>query len=294
MEFWTKNRIYEKAKRLREGGKRFYFLEVNARVQVEHPVTEMVTGIDIIKEQIRIASGMPLSIRQDQVKFNGHAIECRITAESAEQDFKPSVGTIKKWKVPEAEYIRIDTHCYEGYSVPPYYDSLLAKLIVWGKDRQQAIERVKRALDQFEVEGIDTVIPFLRFVVNTKDFREGRLNTKWLENIIPLYKEKREFLQRKKPRTPACFHRMQKIGHDLTHSFFKQTKRNQEQIKEVEKEIEQRAEQVKKAGLPVEVLHKRGEWSVYERLEYLVDPGTWCPLHTLFNPMPKPVIDYKK
>ncbi len=264
---------------------RFYFLEVNARVQVEHPVTEMVTGIDIIKEQIRIASGMPLSIKQDQVKFNGHAIECRITAESAEQDFKPSVGTIKKWRVPEAEYIRIDTHCYEGYSVPPYYDSLLAKLIVWGKDRQQAIERVKRALDQFEVEGIDTVIPFLRFVVNTRDFREGRLNTKWLENIIPLYKEKRKLLQRKKPRTPACFHRMQKIGHDLTHSFFKQTKRNQEQIKEVEKEIEQRAEQVKKAGLPVEVLHKRGEWSVYERLEYLVDPGTWCPLHSLFNPM---------
>ena len=264
---------------------KFYFLEMNARVQVEHPITEMITGIDIVKEQIKIASGMTIDIDQEKVKFNGHSIECRITAEDAEEGFRPSIGTIKRWRVPEADYIRIDTHCYEGYYVPPYYDSLLAKLIVWGPNREEAVKRMKYALDHFEVEGIKTIVPFLRFVVDTKDYKEGKVNTRWLESIVPVYREKKKAIERKRKKTPTFLHQMKEFGHKLTHSFIKQTKTNVEQIKEVEKQIEERIEKVKKAGLPVEVLHKRGEWTVYERINYLVDPGTWCPLHSLFDPM---------
>ncbi len=264
---------------------RFYFLELNARVQVEHPITEMITGVDIIKEQIKLASNMPLDLKQEDISFNGHAIECRINAECAEEDFRPSVGTIDEWKLPIVDYIRIDTHCYKGYTVPPYYDSLLAKLIVWGNNRDEALERMRYALDHFVVSGINTTIPFLRFIIDTREYREGRVSTRWLEKMIPVYIEKKDWLRRKKSRTPACFHNMKEFGHPLTKAFVKQTKENVRQIEGVEKEIEDEVKKVKGAGLPVEILHRRGEWTVHERLEYLVDTGTWCPLHTLFNPM---------
>ncbi len=265
--------------------RRFYFLEMNARVQVEHPITEVITGVDIVKEQIRIASGEKLGLKQEDISFKWHAIECRITAECAEENFKPSIGTIKEWRVPSVEFVRVDTHCYEGYRVPPYYDSLLAKVIVWGANREEAIERMIYVLNGMEVVGIKTTIPFLRFVLNTRDYREGKVNTKWLEKIIPAYIEKKDIVRRRRPKTPTCFSKMNPLGTPLSKSFIRQTQMNVKQIQEVEKEIEEEAEKVKKAGLPVEVLHKRGEWTVYERLEYLVDPGTWCPLHTLFNPM---------
>lgn len=264
---------------------RFYFLEVNARVQVEHPITEMITGIDIIKEQIKIASNIALDLNQEEINFNGHAIECRINAECPEEYFKPSAGVIEEWKIPEAEYIRLDTHCYKGYTVPPYYDSLLAKLITWGSDRDEAIERMKYALDHFVASGIETTVSFLRYVIDTREYRQGRLNTKWLERLIPVYIQKKDYLRRKKTRTPTCLHNMQEFGRSLTKTFVEQTTENVKKIEEAEKEIEYSVEEVKRAGLPVEILHKRGEWSVYERLEYLVDDGTWCPLHTLYDPM---------
>ncbi len=263
----------------------FYFLEVNARIQVEHPVTEMITGIDIVKEQIKIAANKPLSIKQEDIRFSGHAIECRINAESAEKYFKPSVGVIKEWKIPSSDYIRVDSHCYSGYNIPPYYDSLLAKLVVWGSDRDEAIKRMEYALDHFVVSGIDTTIPFLRFIIGTKEYRKGGINTQWLEKMIPIYVEKKEFLKRKKTKTPSCFHKMREFGHPLTKCFLEQTKKNVENILKVERDIDTAVEKVKNAGLPIEVLHKRGEWTVYERLEYLVDPGTWCPLHSLYDPM---------
>jgi acetyl-CoA carboxylase biotin carboxylase subunit len=160
---------------------RFYFLEVNTRIQVEHPVTEMITGIDLVREQIRIADGAPLSFNQSQVQFHGHAIECRINAESPGQGFRPCPGRITEWKPPEGSGIRIDTHCYPGYFIPPFYDSLLAKLIAHGAERQQAIKRMWRALEEFHVRGVDTVIPFLRVLLNERQYVEGRVNTRWLE-----------------------------------------------------------------------------------------------------------------
>lgn len=135
----------------------FYFIEMNTRIQVEHPVTEMVTGIDLVKEQIRIAAGEKLSIRQ--VEMRGHAIECRITAEDPRRNFAPNAGVITKLILPGGPGIRVDTHLYEGYEVPPYYDALLCKLIAHGRDRNEAIARMQRALDEFVLEGIKTTIP---------------------------------------------------------------------------------------------------------------------------------------
>ena len=160
----------------------FYFLEMNTRIQVEHPVTEMITGIDLVREQIRVAAGLDLGFAQSDVHLSGHALECRINAESPAADFRPSPGVITDWRPPSGEGIRVDTHCYTGYLVPPFYDSLLAKLIAVGRNRTQAMERMRRALDDFTVTGVDTTIPVHGFILNHPDFRESRINTRWIEN----------------------------------------------------------------------------------------------------------------
>lgn len=162
----------------------FYFLEVNARIQVEHPVTEMISGVDLVKEQIRVASGEPLSFSQSDVKLKGHAIECRLTAESTEEGFRPCPGLINQWSPPKGEGIRIDTHCYPGYFVSHYYDSLLAKVITLGEDRAEAIERMYYALDNITVSGINTTISFLKYILRERDYNEGNVNTKWLEGVL--------------------------------------------------------------------------------------------------------------
>ena len=163
---------------------RFFFLEMNTRIQVEHPATEMVTGVDLVKEQIHIADGSPLSISQTEIRTEGHAVECRITAESPEHGFRPCPGRISEWVVPDQNNIRIDTHCYEGYVVPPFYDSLLGKVVARGANRSDAIENMQRALDRFTVAGIDTNIPFLRTILRHSDYRSGNVNVKWLEKIL--------------------------------------------------------------------------------------------------------------
>jgi acetyl-CoA carboxylase biotin carboxylase subunit len=160
---------------------KFYFLEMNTRIQVEHPVTEMVTGVDLVSEQIAVAGGSPLSMTQSDVRFSGHAIECRITAESAREGFRPCPGRIAAWAPPDAPDVRVDSHCYTGYVVPPFYDSLLAKLIVRGENRIQAVGRIQDALQRFVVAGVETTIPFLYSVVQDIDFVSGRVNTRWLE-----------------------------------------------------------------------------------------------------------------
>ncbi len=162
----------------------FHFLEMNTRIQVEHPVTEMTTGIDLVQEQIRVAQGEPISFSQSQVVPRGHAIECRINAEQPWDDFRPSPGLISRWEPPEGEGIRVDSHCYAGYTVPPYYDSLLAKLIVSGNTRMEAIARLQRALANFHVAGVHTTIPFLASLVERADFIAGRVNTGWLEKVV--------------------------------------------------------------------------------------------------------------
>jgi acetyl-CoA carboxylase biotin carboxylase subunit len=158
----------------------FYFMEMNTRIQVEHPVTEMVTGLDIVKEQIRIAAGERLSIRQGDVEMRGHAIECRINAEDPRHDFRPSPGTITAFLPPGGPGVRVDTHCYPGYTIPPYYDSLVAKVIAWGRDRDEAIMRMRRALMEFEIGGIHTTIPFHLRVLDNAFFRRGEVYTNFI------------------------------------------------------------------------------------------------------------------
>ena len=153
---------------LLDKNKNFYFMEMNTRIQVEHPVTEMVTGIDIVKEQIRIAAGMELRFKQEDVKIRGHAIECRINAENPEKNFMPSPGKITNLHIPGGNGIRIDTHIYNGYTVPPNYDSMLLKLIVHGDDRQEAIEKMTSALEEMVIEGPDTNIDFEYDIINHK------------------------------------------------------------------------------------------------------------------------------
>jgi acetyl-CoA carboxylase biotin carboxylase subunit len=164
---------------------RFYFLEMNTRIQVEHPVTEMITGVDIVREQIRIAAGERLSVSQEEVRFEGHAIECRINAESPEQGFRPSPGRIRLWKEPSGNGVRVDTHCYPGYLVPPYYDSMIAKVIAHAGTRSDALEKMDGALADFAVEGVDTTIAFLRSLVNHPDVRQGKTHVRWIENTKP-------------------------------------------------------------------------------------------------------------
>ena len=167
--------------------KEFFFLEMNTRIQVEHPVTEMITGVDLVAQQLRIARGEVLSLKQPDIRFDGHAIECRINAESPQHGFRPSPGRISKWRPPEGTGIRVDSHCFSGYFVPPYYDSLLAKLIVHGVNRSDAVARTKKALAAFSVDGIDTGIPFLQSVIDDSDFSAGNVNTRWLESKLEEY-----------------------------------------------------------------------------------------------------------
>ena len=161
----------------------FHFLEMNTRIQVEHPVTEMITNTDLVQEQIRVAQGEPISFSQSQVTPKGHAIECRINAEQPWDNFRPSPGRITRWEPPEGAGIRVDSHCYPGYTVPPFYDSLLAKLIVTGNTRMEAIAQLQRALANFHVAGVDTTIPFLSSLVERADFIAGQVNTGWLEKV---------------------------------------------------------------------------------------------------------------
>ena len=160
----------------------YYFMEMNARVQVEHGVSEFITGIDIIKEQIRIAAGEPMSCA-DRAPISpfGHAIEFRINAEDPDNDFRPCPGKIERLRMPGGPGIRIDTHVFEGYTIPPYYDSMIAKLVVWGADRAEAIDRARRALDEFEIDGIATTLPFHRRVVENATFAKGDIYTDFLE-----------------------------------------------------------------------------------------------------------------
>lgn len=159
-----------------------YFMEVNTRVQVEHPVTEEVTGVDIIKEQIKIAAGLPLLLKQNQIKLSGHSIECRINAEDPER-FIPSPGRISLFVQPGGPGVRVDTAAYTGWMVPPHYDSMIAKLIVHGKNREEAIAKMKRALDEFIIEGIKTTIPFHKKVLNHPDFIKGEFDTGFIEKM---------------------------------------------------------------------------------------------------------------
>jgi acetyl-CoA carboxylase biotin carboxylase subunit len=161
----------------------FYFLEVNTRVQVEHPVTEFVTGVDIVKEQIRIAAGERLSFKQGEVTFNGHAIECRVNAEDPET-FAPSPGVIHAFSVPGGPGVRVDTFAHSECTVSPYYDSMIAKIIVHGRDRQEAIARMRRTLEMTVIEGIKTSIPLHLKILAEPDFVAGRLGTSFMERYI--------------------------------------------------------------------------------------------------------------
>jgi acetyl-CoA carboxylase biotin carboxylase subunit len=161
-----------------------YFIEMNTRIQVEHPVTEALTGVDLVAEQLRVAGGEPLSIAQEDVAPHGHAIECRINAEDPARGFEPMPGTVTTYRVPGGPGVRVDSHCFEGYRVPPDYDSLLAKVIVHGADRDQARRRMRRALDEFVIEGIPTTIPFHRAVLDDPEFAAGEVTTDYLERRL--------------------------------------------------------------------------------------------------------------
>jgi len=162
----------------------FYFMEMNTRIQVEHPITEMVTGVDLVKEQLRIASGEKLAFRQKDIRTTGHAIECRINAEDPNNKFMPSPGTISRLCCPGGPGIRVDTHLYQDYAVPPYYDSLIAKLIAYDESREACIARMQRALREFAVEGVKTTIPFHQKVLEHECFARGQYSTKFVENRL--------------------------------------------------------------------------------------------------------------
>ncbi|MBX3732175.1 MAG: acetyl-CoA carboxylase biotin carboxylase subunit [Verrucomicrobiae bacterium] len=162
----------------------FYFLEVNKRIQVEHPVTEEVTGVDLVKQQILIALGEKLGMSQGDVQMKGHAIECRINAENPFDDFRPSPGRIEMYYAPGGPGVRVDSHAYAGYTIPPYYDSMIAKLITRGKDRAEAMSKMSRALGEYMVTGIKSTIPFEQAVLQDPDFRRGQYNTGFVERLM--------------------------------------------------------------------------------------------------------------
>ncbi|TMQ69522.1 MAG: acetyl-CoA carboxylase biotin carboxylase subunit [Candidatus Eisenbacteria bacterium] len=162
----------------------FYFMEMNTRIQVEHPVTEEVTGLDLVKEQIRVAAGEPLSLAQDQVEWVGHAIECRINAEDHQHGFRPSPGKITYWYKPGGPGLRVDSHVYAGYTVPPHYDSMIGKLIAYGKDRPEALRRMEIALEEIIVEGIKTTIPFHQLALRDPRFQSGDIDTHFVEGLL--------------------------------------------------------------------------------------------------------------
>jgi acetyl-CoA carboxylase biotin carboxylase subunit len=164
----------------------FHFIEMNCRIQVEHPITELVTGVDIVKEQIRLAAGEPLSFCQQEVAWNGHAIECRLNAEDAERDFAPDSGLIDTWLAPGGPGVRVDTHLYPGYTMPPYYDSLLAKLAVWGRNREEAIDRMRRALGECRVSGVKTNIAFHLATLDDPTFLAGEATTDFVARKLAM------------------------------------------------------------------------------------------------------------
>ena len=161
----------------------FYFIEMNTRLQVEHPVTEMITGVDLVREQIRIAEGRSLSVPQEELRFAGHAIECRINAEDP-VTFAPSPGTVTSYHVPGGMHVRVDSGLYDGYKVPPYYDSMIGKLIVYGRTREGCIMRLRRALEEYVIEGMKTTIPLHQKLLNDPDFQNGDYTIKWLEEWL--------------------------------------------------------------------------------------------------------------
>ena len=172
---------------LYEDGK-FYFIEMNTRLQVEHPVTEAVTGLDLVREQIRVAAGLPLSVTQDQIRFEGHAIECRINAEDP-LTFAPSPGRVTDFHAPGGLHVRVDSALYDGYRIPPYYDSLIAKLIVYGANRNDALMRLRRALEEFVIHGPKTTIPLQQAIIEAPDFIDGDYSIKWLERWLATRQE---------------------------------------------------------------------------------------------------------
>ena len=161
----------------------FYFIEMNTRLQVEHPVTEMITGVDLVREQIRVAEGRPLSVAQEDLRFSGHAIECRINAEDP-QTFAPSPGTVTSYHVPGGMHVRVDSGLYQGYKVPPYYDSMIGKLIVYGRTREGCIMRLRRALEEYVIEGMKTTIPLHQKLLRDPEFQNGDYTIKWLEEWL--------------------------------------------------------------------------------------------------------------
>lgn len=168
---------------LLDGEGNFYFMEMNTRIQVEHPVTEMVTGIDLVKAQIRIAAGEPLLLSQEDIVLRGHSIECRINAEDPET-FVPSPGKILRLRLPGGPGVRVDTHLYAGCTIPPFYDSLMAKVIVLGNSREEAIARMVRALDELDIEGVKTTIPLHKRILASPEFKAGRISTRFLESVL--------------------------------------------------------------------------------------------------------------
>ena len=162
----------------------FYFLEVNKRIQVEHPITEEVTGVDLVKQQILIAAGEKLSISQGDVQVRGHSVEVRINAEDPFQDFRPSPGRIEMYYAPGGGGVRLDSHAYAGYTIPPYYDSMIGKLITWGKDRTEALNRMNRALSEYMITGVKTTIPFAQAILQDPDFRRGHYSTNFVERLL--------------------------------------------------------------------------------------------------------------
>ncbi len=162
----------------------YYFMEMNTRIQVEHPVSELVTGIDLVKEQIRLAAGERLDVDQDDIEIRGHAIECRINAEDSDKDFIPSPGKITKFQVPGGPGVRVDTHVYAGYTIPPYYDSMIAKILTYGPNREEAIIHMQRALSEFVIEGVKTTIPFHLRILDNQHFKKGEVYTNFIQKRI--------------------------------------------------------------------------------------------------------------
>lgn len=165
---------------LLDRNKNFYFMEMNTRIQVEHPVTEMVSGVDLIKEMISIAQGNPLSVKQEDIQLRGHAMECRINAEDPEHNFRPCPGVIEQVHLPGGNGVRIDTAVYSGYEIPPYYDSMIAKVIVHGRDRQEAIDKMRSTLGELIIDGVTTNVDFQYEILNNEDFQSGDITTDFI------------------------------------------------------------------------------------------------------------------
>lgn len=170
-----------------ESPEKIYFMEMNTRIQVEHPVTEMITGFDLIKMMIDVASGQPIPVCQDDIEINGYALEARINAEDPENGFMPAPGVVRSIRFPSGPFVRVDTHLYPGYEIPSAYDSMVAKLIVWGKDRNEALERMRRALNDLEIDGVPTTAKFHEALCQHKDFRSGNFTTRFIEETIPYF-----------------------------------------------------------------------------------------------------------